>query len=568
MEALLGLVRHSGNAALFQAVEMSILSILSGVPLHLHSEGLRGTGKTTILRAARRVLPRIRRITGCLYNCEPAAPHCPLHRDMGPGELAQLGSEWVPMPFLEISHSAKIGTVVGSVDLARLVRQTDPAAALLPGTLPQAHRGIVFVDEINRLAETSPELADVLLDVMGTKPGRVQIEETGLPAVELPLSISVWAASNPDEDPGPLEEIRRQLSDRFDFVVPTSRPGESAVVAEILSRFDGFAGVSRHPGAVETARLEAHRARTMSRLPALRQVETPAWLCSEIAEIYARFGLESLRAAQAMLWGVKLAACQGDRKCAQWEDLAAVVPMALHHRVDGETLARVLQHVRSLSVRTGSREVRPAAAGAGPGIGGPGVAGGAVAPAPVPIAPPCPTPAMAIPEGAPRPGDTGSTVPGRTEAPASGANPAAPGRPGQPLGHAGLSRPSPVDPGAPNLWHRLWQSLSGRPPGSEATGARGTVRDLPAGWSRPETPGLPGQAGGPGKLFSKVGPQRGGGSDGRSAGDQGSPGEAGPTRMVDPTQYPPAAPPAVARPISLLTPAELVRTEPELQTGE
>ena len=43
---------------------------------------------------------------------------------------------------------------------------------------------------------------------MGTRPGRVQIEETGLPPVELPVLVSVWAASNPDEEPGPLEEIR------------------------------------------------------------------------------------------------------------------------------------------------------------------------------------------------------------------------------------------------------------------------------------------------------------------------------------------------------------------------
>jgi len=52
---------------------------------------------------------------------------------------------------------------------------------MLPGTLPQAHRGIVLVDEVNRLADTAPELTDILLDAMGTKPGRVQIEETVYP---------------------------------------------------------------------------------------------------------------------------------------------------------------------------------------------------------------------------------------------------------------------------------------------------------------------------------------------------------------------------------------------------
>lgn len=81
---------------------MSIVSTLAGTPLHLHAEGLRGTGKTTILRAARRVLPRIRRVKGCLYNCDPDAPHCPQHCGLGPEELERIGTEWVPMPFLEI----------------------------------------------------------------------------------------------------------------------------------------------------------------------------------------------------------------------------------------------------------------------------------------------------------------------------------------------------------------------------------------------------------------------------------------------------------------------------------
>ncbi|HEY8488546.1 MAG TPA: AAA family ATPase [Thermaerobacter sp.] len=228
------LIRHEGNRHLFEAVEMSIIAQLWGEPLHLHAEGVRGTGKTTILRAARRILPRIERIRGCPYNCDPQAPHCPLHAHWTPDQIAAHGTEWIPMPFREISPSAKVGTVTGSLDLARLTDATRPEAALLPGTLAQAHRGIVLVDEINRLADVAPELADCLLDVMGTKPGRLQIEETGLPPVEIPVRVAVWAASNPDEEPGPLEEIRRQLSDRFDLVLDVRRPGEPWLVKRIL----------------------------------------------------------------------------------------------------------------------------------------------------------------------------------------------------------------------------------------------------------------------------------------------------------------------------------------------
>ena len=181
------LVRHSGNRELFLFLELAILSQSRGHPLHIHVEGLRGTGKTTIIRAARQILPPIKRIRGCLYNCDPERPHCPEHRHLSREAIASLGIEEIPMPFLEISASAKIGTVVGTIDLARITNPARPEAALLPGTIPQAHRGIVFVDEINRLADTSPELADVLLDVMGTKPGRLQIEESGLPGLSCPF---------------------------------------------------------------------------------------------------------------------------------------------------------------------------------------------------------------------------------------------------------------------------------------------------------------------------------------------------------------------------------------------
>jgi magnesium chelatase subunit I len=344
MDSVLGLIRHSGNDGLLRALEMSVVATFAGRPLHLHAEGLRGTGKTTVMRAVRQALPPIRRITGCLYNCEPANPHCPQHREMSTEELAVIGEEWIPMPFLEISHSAKIGTVVGSIDLGRLVSPTEPQAALLPGTIPQAHRGIIFVDEINRLAETAPELADVLLDVMGTKPGRVQIEETGLRAVELPVQVAIWAASNPDEDPGPLEEVRRQLSDRFDFAVYAERPTDPDVVSQILMTTSPDRIQSHTP--IELDRFQRRLAHAVDRL---RKVTVPDGVRRQIAELYAQYNIESLRAVQAIQMGAQVWACLGDRDEAAPGDLAAIVPMALRHRVDPETLRKVLGQLRTLS---------------------------------------------------------------------------------------------------------------------------------------------------------------------------------------------------------------------------
>ncbi len=278
-------LRHRANEDLWTAARVSAAALLRGVPLHLHAEGPRGTGKTTLLRSVAAALPRLRRIRGCPYNCDPGAPHCPLHRELDGDAIRGLGDEAIPVPFVELSASAKVATAVGSVDLRRLVDPAHPEAALLPGGIARAHRGILFVDEINRLADVAPELTDCLLDVMGTKPGRLQIEEAGLPTVELSVAVSVWAASNPDEEPGPLERTRTQLADRFDLRVAVGPPED---VDTVLALLGGGPGT--------TDAWDWGEAASWADRP------TPRWtpdLLRALAETFLRVRLGSLRALVA-----------------------------------------------------------------------------------------------------------------------------------------------------------------------------------------------------------------------------------------------------------------------------
>lgn len=551
MESVLGLVRHTGNDGLFRAIEMSLLAALAGQSLHIHAEGLRGTGKTTIMRAARRALPRIRRIKGCLYNCDPARPHCPAHRHLSPEASTAHGEEWVPMPFLEISHSAKVGTVAGSIDLARLVSPTQPEAALLPGSLPQAHRGIIFVDEINRLAETSPELADILLDAMGTKPGRVQIEETGLPPVELTVQVTVWAASNPDEDPGPLEDVRRQLSDRFDMVIYTDRPGEAAVVEQILAA--GMGGNQARPVCETDA--ELFRSRLAARLPALTSVQVSPAMQRQIADLYSRFNVESLRAVQAIHLGMRLTACMEQREEAGPEDLARVTPMALRHRLDQEGIKRVTGHLAGLQARP-SDPPPPAAAGVRQRLSGISFGGAAL------------------------------TADARSTSPVVEPMPQAQHRPDQPGPEQ--ARPAPGRPAADSAAdprsNRLTggaqqpQSRPGAASGQAASGASARSGRDQQNWFSRALSGLRQNLGL--GMAGEAGSGRAGERGLRRAGGQGGAAPEAPSRAVgraerassaqppaqmpDPRQFPPAPPPSLARPASRLLPHELIRTEEEL----
>jgi magnesium chelatase subunit I len=330
------LVKHSGNQELFRAVEMSIAALTHGYPFHIHAEGLRGTGKTTVMRAAKEILPPIVRIKGCIYNCHPANPHCPEHKELRPEQIARIGTETIPCPFLEISHAAKLGTVVGSIDLSKLTDRLNPVAALLPGTIPQAHRGIIFIDEINRLADTAPELADVLLAVMGTKPGRIQIEESGIPVVNMPITVTIWAASNPDEEPGALTQVRRQLADRFDVMIPMGRPNDYQAVTMILNK---------NRRGEDSSDLKAVLRNMTLNLDTVRSDDK---IRRALASVYVDFGLESLRAIEAVETGARLNALLAGREKVVFSDVLNIVPLALGHRTDNGTITNILKYLESL----------------------------------------------------------------------------------------------------------------------------------------------------------------------------------------------------------------------------
>ncbi len=337
------IVRHSGNVPLFDILDVSVAGTLAGIPIHVHAEGLRGTGKTTIIRAYKEVLPKINRIKGCLYNCDPEKPHCPEHRHLTQEQIKELGIEEIDMPFLEISPSAKKGTVVGSIDLRKLSSKKGPEASLLLGTIPKAHRGIVFVDEINRIADTSPEIVDLLLDVMGTKPGRIQIEEAGLPILEIPVQVSIWSASNPDEEPGPLEDIRRQLSDRFDFTVKVERPTDIWVIKKIIN--SDTLPIDTTSAAEKTKQLVEAQS-------VMEQFEPTENIKNILSSVYVDYNIESIRCIEACLLGIKIRSALL-KQTPSIDDLIFVSRCALRHRVGVKELKDIM---RSLEQKKASKE--------------------------------------------------------------------------------------------------------------------------------------------------------------------------------------------------------------------
>ena len=154
-----------------------------------------------------------------------------------------------------------------------------------PGLLARAHRGILYVDEVNLLHD---HLVDLLLDAAAM--GQVTIERDGV-SVEHAARFVLIGTMNPEEG-----ELRPQLLDRFGLTVEVAAPREPALRAEVVRRrmaYDAepaaFTERYRELDRSLTERIESARAH-------LAKVRLTDVALLKIAEICAAFEVDGLRA--------------------------------------------------------------------------------------------------------------------------------------------------------------------------------------------------------------------------------------------------------------------------------
>jgi magnesium chelatase subunit D len=169
--------------------------------------GSRGTCKSVMARAVHKLLPPIEIVKGSNFNIDPAAP-----RELDSfleAELATSGksvgdmeTEVVPTPFVQIPLDVLEDRLLGAVDVEKSV--TTGQTVFEPGLLARAHRGVLYVDDINLLDES---ISNLLLEALST--GWVTVEREGL-SVRHPCQPLLIATFNPEE-----AELREHLMDRI-----------------------------------------------------------------------------------------------------------------------------------------------------------------------------------------------------------------------------------------------------------------------------------------------------------------------------------------------------------------
>ncbi|MEO6089450.1 MAG: putative cobaltochelatase [Umezawaea sp.] len=276
--------------------------------------GEKGTAKSTVVRALAALLPELAVVPGCRFGCDPLVDtECP------DGPHTGDAAERRPAKLVELPVGATEDRLVGSLDLERAL--TEGVRAYQPGLLAAAHRGVLYVDEVNLLHD---HLVDLLLDAAAM--GRAHVEREGV-SISHAASFLLVGTMNPEEG-----ELRPQLLDRFGLTVAVRASREVATRAEVIRRRlayeadpEGFA-----------ARWEAADAELADRIvtarAALPTVELPDAELRRIAGVCAAFEVDGMRADLVVARTASAHAAWRGADVVEEADVEAAVRLALPHR--------------------------------------------------------------------------------------------------------------------------------------------------------------------------------------------------------------------------------------------
>ncbi|MFF5368872.1 putative cobaltochelatase [Streptomyces sp. NPDC013187] len=277
--------------------------------------GEKGTAKSTAVRALSALMPTLDVVSGCRFSCDPGSPDpgCP----DGPHEPGAF--ETRPARMVELPVGASEDRLVGALDIERAL--SEGVKAFEPGLLADAHRGILYVDEVNLLHD---HLVDLLLDAAAM--GASYVEREGV-SVRHAARFLLVGTMNPEEG-----ELRPQLLDRFGLTVEVAASREPDQRVEVVKRRlaydDDPAAFAARWAEEETA----VRARIVAARELLPSVRLGDGALRQIAATCAAFEVDGMRADIVMARTATALAAWAGRTDVLAEDVRQAALLTLPHR--------------------------------------------------------------------------------------------------------------------------------------------------------------------------------------------------------------------------------------------
>jgi magnesium chelatase subunit D len=284
-------------------------------------KGERGTAKSTGVRALIDLLPTIRVVDHCGFQCDPADLEslCPYCQEKVRAKQ-KLPSKEQKIRLVNLPIGTTEDRLLGTIDLERALKTGQKAFE--PGLLAEAHRGILYVDEVNLLND---QIVDLFLDTAAS--GINVVEREGISFSHASRFILV-GTMNPEEG-----DLRPQLYDRFGLSVTIEGIDELPERVEIIKRrisFEQDPAGFRAGWAVADMELAQ---RLVSAKESLSLVVYTEGVLEMAARLAVAMGTDGHRADIAMIKAARANAALEGRKRVTVEDLELAARLVLGHRV-------------------------------------------------------------------------------------------------------------------------------------------------------------------------------------------------------------------------------------------
>lgn len=287
-------------------------------------KGDKGTGKTTAVRALADLLPPLKVVKGCPFNCDPDDPtsfcdSCKMD------ESGEIQIEEKKMRVVELPLGATEDRVVGSINIEKALKEG--MKALEPGLLADANRNILYVDEINLLDDN---LVDVLLDAAAY--GINTVEREGISLVH-PSNFILVGTMNPAEG-----ELRPQLSDRIGLQISVQSILDIDDRVKIMERRESF---EKDPLAFREE-FQKYQAQILENIIEARkllpEVKVSQDMMKVIAQLCVDMGVDGHRADIAILKTSKALAAYYKHQEVEYIDVEEATALVLGERFHKKSL--------------------------------------------------------------------------------------------------------------------------------------------------------------------------------------------------------------------------------------